>query len=300
MLIKTKDKVSGKVLVRSKSLLLTTQQGYTRPSPGKAWFQTTTTVWRTDELIRRSVRDWRRLTGETGHTGTRETTMRQDHDSIYTGTHSVFPAPLIEWILLRYGGPTGGSILDAFAGGPPRAVVSSLMGYKYHGFEIRQEQIDENRAILDGLGLSGFRYHLGDGRYLNDLDDSNFDVALTCPPYWNLEEYSDLDSDLSNIKTYDEFNAGMAFCAINHFKPMKPGAFVCIVVGPFRDKKSGELIDFPAHTVQNFREAGFVFWQQIILSKNFASAAKRSTNSWKGLKLVPCHEFLLVFRKPST
>jgi hypothetical protein len=79
---------------------------------------------------------------------------------------------------------------------------------------------------------------------------------------------------------------------------MKPGAFVCIIVGPFRDKKSGELVDFRAHTVDNFREAGFIFWQEIILSKNFGSAAKRSTNSWKGLKLVPIHEFLLVFRTP--
>ena len=41
---------------------------------------------------------------------------------------------------------------------------------------------------------------------------------------------------------------------------MKPGAFVCIVVGTFRDKK-GELIDFPAHTVMNFQDAGFIYWQ---------------------------------------
>ena len=78
---------------------------------------------------------------------------------------------------------------------------------------------------------------------------------------------------------------------------MKPGAFVCWVVGLFRDK-SGELIDFPAHTVENFREAGFIYWQHIILSKNFASAAVRAGNSWKGHKLVPRFENLLIFRKP--
>jgi hypothetical protein len=79
---------------------------------------------------------------------------------------------------------------------------------------------------------------------------------------------------------------------------MKPGSFVCFVVGPFRDKKTGELLDFPAHTVEAFQEAGFTFWQQIVLSKNFASAAKRSTNAWRGHKLVPCHEFLQIFRTP--
>jgi hypothetical protein len=120
---------------------------------------------------------------------------------------------------------------------------------------------------------------------------------LTCPPYYDLEQYSDLPNDLSNLGTYWEFNAGMQFSANAHFKHLKPGAFACIVVGNFRDKK-GEIVDFRSHTVENFREAGFVFHQEVILSKNFGSAAKRSANSWKGLKLVPIHEFLLVFRKP--
>lgn len=295
MLLKTQ--AHGKTLVKSKSLLVTAQESYLRPGVGSDWFATTTTVWRVDELIRRRVRDWRRLTGEDGHQGTRSETFRPDHNSAYTGTHSVFPAPLVEWILLRYGGPTGGKVLDAFAGGPPRAVVSSIMGFHYTGFEIRQEQIDENRALLAELKLSNVEYRLGDGRYL-DPDIGPFDAALTCPPYWNLETYSSLENDISNHKTYDEFNASMAMSADSHFDLMKPGAFVCLVVGPFRDKKTGELIDFPAHTVENFREAGFYYHQQIVLSKNFASAATRSTNAWKGMKLVPCHEFLLVFRKP--
>jgi len=251
-----------------------------------------------DELIRRRVRDWRRLTEETGHTGERMGTFRVDHDSVYTGTHSVFPAPLVEWILLRYGGPAGGRVLDAFAGGPPRAVVSSVMGYDYHGFEIRQEQIDENTQVLKRLRLQA-TYHLADGRFLDTGSDiRRFDIAVTCPPYYNLEVYSDDPEDLSNSGSYDEFNAGMMFCAQAHRAKMKPGAFVCIVVGPFRDKHTGELVDFSAHTVDNFREAGFIFWQEIILSKNFGSAAKRSTNAWRGLKLVPIHEYLLVFRTP--
>lgn len=298
-----KKQVKGHEVYRSQPLLIKPSQGYVRPGPGKSWFATTTSVWRTDELIRRSVRDWRRLTDETGHSGERTASMRADHDSVFTGTYSVFPAPLMEWILLRYGGDPGNpsvrsKVLDAFAGGPPRAVVSSIMGYEYHGVEIRQEQITENLAILRSLNLDGARYHLSDGRYLDMGGEDNFDVAITCPPYFNLEVYSDHKDDLSTFGSYDEFNAAMGMCAMAHRERMKPGAFVCIVVGPFRDKKTGELIDFPAHTVNNFREAGFVFWQSIVLSKNFASAAKRSTNAWRGLKLVPAHEFLQVFRTP--
>lgn len=291
-----RSKAGNRTLYRSRPLLLTPQQAYTRPSPGKAWFATTTSVWRVDEIIKRSVRDWRRLTGETGHTGERTGTMRADHDSVFTGTHSVFPAPLIEWVLLRYGGEPGGRMLDAFAGGPPRALVSTIMGYNYVGFEIRQAQIDENEELLGQLGLKGHQYILGDGRYLAD-GIGLFDVAFTCPPYWNLEAYSDLENDLSNLKTYEQFNFGMHSTAVAHSKLLKPGAFLCFVIGNFRDKK-GELIDFRAHTVENFREAGFLFWQEIILSRNFGSAAQRSTNAWRGHKLVSNHEFLLVFRQP--
>ena len=299
MLYKTHDKNSGKVLIKSKPLLIKPHQAYTRPQEGKAWFSTTTTVWRVDELIRRSVRDWRRLLGETGHTGERTGTMRADHDSVYTGTHSVFPAPLIEWVLLRYAGNPNSTIIDAFAGGPPRAVVSALMGYKYTGVEIRQAQINENLTVLCDLGLiDSCKYVLADGRFLDGVEcKGGFDFAFSCPPYFDIERYSDLREDLSNMRSYGEFNAGIALSAEAHFRIVKPGAFVCWVVGNFRDK-SGELIDFCGDTIQNFREVGFIFWQEVVLTKNFASAAKRSTNSWKGHKLVPCHEFLLVFRKP--
>jgi DNA modification methylase len=298
MLFKKNDVTSGKTLVTSKPLLTSAASGYVRPKDsGSEWFLTTTTIWPADELIGRRIRDWRRLTGETGHSGERATTFRKDHDSIYTGTFSVFPVPLAEWIILRYGGDPDGTILDAFAGGPPRALAASVMGYKYVGYEIRQEQIDENIAILKGLGLSSsVEYRNASGITL-DGDTKLYDMALTCPPYFNLEVYSDKPEDISNCKDYFDFDTEMCECAISHSRVMKPGAFVCIIVGNFRDK-NGELIDFRGDTVQNFKDAGFIFWQDIILSKNFASAAVRAGNAWKGRKLVPRHEHLLVFKTP--
>src|SRR5688572_27969350 len=196
MLFKEQNKASGKTLYRSKPLLLTPQQTYLRPTEGRAWFQTTTSVWRVDELIRRTVRDWKRLMDETGHDGSRAQSFRADHDSVYTATYSVFPAPLMEWIVLRYGGSKGSTILDSFAGGPVRGVVSTIMGHKYHGVEIRQEQIEENKAVLKKLGLSGATYHHTDGRYLEGIKGP-FDAAITCPPYFDLEIYSTQENDLS-------------------------------------------------------------------------------------------------------
>jgi hypothetical protein len=298
VLFKTRDKASGKVLKTTRPLMITPQQAYVRPTEGsKDWWASTTNVWRVDELIKRRVRDWRRLLGETGHSGARNETFRADHNSIYTSTHSVFPAPLMEMILVRYGGERGSHVLDAFAGGPPRGAVSSIMGYNYLGFDVSQKQIDENVALLKKLKLTGAEYVRSDGRFLSI--DRQFDVAITCPPYFNLEQYSDQADDVSSLGSYSEFNGSMWCCAQAHRERMKPGAFVCIIVGLFRDKKSGELIDFPSHTVENFREAGFIYHQNIVLTKNFASAAVRAGNAWSGKKLVPIFENLLIFRTPT-
>lgn len=300
MLFRKNDPVSGKTLKSSKPLLVSASKGYVRPKEtGTDWWQTTTTIWPIDELVGRRIRDWRRLTAETGHSGTRNESFRSDHQSLYTGSHSVFPVPLVEWILLRYGPGAGGTILDSFAGGPPRSLVASVMGYSYTGYEIRKEQIDENVRVLSDLGLyNGVHYIHNSGVHLCESGDHSFDMALTCPPYHDLEKYSELPEDLSNLGTYEDFNQAMFECAKAHKRVMKPGSFVCIVVGHFRNKKTGELRPFPEDTVMNFRDVGFIYHQNIILSKNFASAAVRAANAWKGHKLVPRHENLLVFRTP--
>lgn len=268
------------------------KEGYVAPRQD---FRTTTTIWPVNELIRTANKNWRGWTEEDGKTGSRSGAMRKE-ETAYSGTYSIFPAPLMEYILVRYGGGKGNKILDPFAGGPPRGIVASLMGYEYHGVDVRQEAIDEDRAVCKKLGLDA-HYYLGDACIL-DIPVTDFDVCISCPPYYNLEVYSDQPNDLSVCKTYNEFNTAMWQVANAHVGHMKPGAFICMVVGNFRDKKTAELIDFRGDTVHNFRDNGFLFWQDIVLSKSKGSAAVRAATSWKGKKLVPCHEYLLVFRTP--
>ncbi len=280
----------GRTRHKLKTLLVKPKDGYSRPPLD---FKTSTSIWNIDEFIKRRVNDWRRITGEDGHTGERSELRK---DGVYTGTYSVFPIPLMEYIIIRYA-EGGGKLLDGFAGGPPRAIATSIMGMEYHGVDVRQDQIDENLAQLAPLSLDRVHYHLNDARRL-DIGVSGFDVAVTCPPYWIVEKYSKQEDDLSNFPTYASFNAAMWMFAEAHFPLLKPGAFSCIVVGNFRDPKTGELIDFRGDTVRNHQDAGFTFWEDVVLSRNFGSAAKRASNAWKGKKLVRRHEHLLVFRKP--
>lgn len=282
----------GRTRKRQKNLLVSPKLAYSRP---KLDFKTSTSIWNIDETIKRRVSDWRRITGEDGHSGLRNILRK---DGVYTGTYSVFPIPLMEYIIVRYGGAEGGKILDPFAGGPPRAIASSFMNMEYHGVDVRQDQIDENMVIIKELNLDNVTYYCDDARSLETIPDIQFDMSVACPPYHDVEVYSDQEDDMSTFPTYASFNAAMWMSAEAQFPFLKPGAFACLIVCNFRDKKTGELIDFRADTVANFKEAGFIFHDEIILSRNFGSAAKRASNAWRGLKMVRRHEYLLVFRKP--
>ena len=284
-----------KKLQRTVHTLTNPKDGYIPP---KLTFETTTTVWRTDELIKKRKRDWERHLGEDGYSGIRESVARKDLTIGYTGTYSVFPVPLAEWIIIRFGGKPGSTILDAFSGGPPRGLTAGIMGYEYVGYDISAKQIEQNAKIINKYKLDTVIYKLSDARNIHLIEHGDyFDFALTCPPYWNMEVYSDDPDDFSAFDTYDEFHDAMFEVAKAHFRVMKPGAFVCIIVGNFRDKKTGEIIDFRGHTVCNFQDAGFLFHQEVILAKNFGSAVQRSSTAWKGKKLVSTHEHLLVFKK---
>jgi hypothetical protein len=71
-----------------------------------------------------------------------------------TGT-SIFDPVLCE-LAYRWFSPVGGVVLDPFAGGSVRGIVCAALGRRYVGIDLRQEQIEANRAqwpaVADRLG----------------------------------------------------------------------------------------------------------------------------------------------------
>mgnify|MGYP003629498045 CR=1 FL=1 len=268
-------------------------------------FKTSTTVWNVDEQIRKRYKHWRMLLDDDGVGGSRANSHRKE-GSAYSGTYSVFPAPLAEWIYLRYAGEAPARVFDPFSGGPPRGAVAAMMGHEYHGVDIRREAVDECREVLETLGLEAM-YHVGDARNYNP-DVGKFDFSIACPPYYNLEVYSDQEDDLSNLGTYKEFLNEMKPVAKNTFKLLKEGAFCALVVGNFRQtskKKNATtmdsyITDFRGDMVRVYKKAGFRLFQDIVLKRSAGSAAVRAGRHWSGgMKLVAMHEYLLIFRKPT-
>lgn len=125
---------------------------------------------------------------------TEETTTAWQGD----GT-SIFDPVLCE-LAYKWFTPEGGAILDPFAGGGVRGIVAQYLGYKYTGVELRQEQVEANgmnaKEILsaDNLPL----WITGDSEKEIPKIKSKFDLLFSCPPYADLEVYSDLPEDISS------------------------------------------------------------------------------------------------------
>ena len=209
---------------------------------------------------------------------------------------SIFDPALCE-VLYHWFVPDGGRILDPFAGGSVRGIVANKLGYKYTGIDIRQEQIESNRE--QGLEIletnNQPNWYVGDSNVvLNDMTGP-FDFVFSCPPYADLEVYSDLDGDISNMK-YNDFLMAYREIIDKSCRLLTDGGFACFVVGEVRDR-NGNYIGFVPDTIAAFRDAGLDFYNEAILLNVIASAAMRADGNMKSKKLVKVHQNVLIFRK---
>lgn len=206
--------------------------------------------------------------------------------------------PVLAEIIYNWFCNDGGTILDPFAGGSVRGIVANYLGYKYTGIDIRQEQIDSNRQqAMDILPIENQpQWYVGDSNeILNDNWNTQFDMVMSCPPYADLEVYSDLEGDISN-KSYNHFLELYESIIAKSCKLLKMGGYACFVVGDIRDKKTGEYKCFIADTIKIFTKYDMVLWNDIILLSPLGNAGIRANMVNK--KVVKVHQNALVFYKP--
>ena len=210
---------------------------------------------------------------------------------------SIFDPALCE-VLYNWFCPKNGKILDPFAGGSVRGIVANYLGFKYTGIDIRQEQIDSN--IEQGLEILNNdnqpEWIVGDSNKVLDGFNKEYDFVFSCPPYADLEVYSDLDGDVSNMP-YIEFMKAYEQIIAKSCNLLKSGGYACFVVGEVRDKK-GNYIGFVPDTITAFKKCGMNYYNEGILLNAIASASMRANGNMKSQKLVKVHQNILIFKKP--
>lgn len=211
---------------------------------------------------------------------------------------SIFDPVLCE-LAYRWFCPPGGIVLDPFAGGSVRGIVAAKLGREYVGFELRPEQVEANRAQAAELCSEGVApaWVQGDSRLtISAQDDLEADFVFTCPPYGDLEVYSDADEDLSNM-AHSEFIAAYREIIAAAVARLKDNRFAAVVIGDFRDK-DGIYRNFVSDTIAAFQDAGAALYNEAILVTAVGSLPIRAGKQFAtSRKLGKTHQNVLVFVK---
>lgn len=170
---------------------------------------------------------------------------------------SIFNPVLCEimynWFLPSKG---SGKILDPFAGGSVRGIVAAVLGHAYTGIELRAEQVAANYANADSIFLAigepqhRPRWICADSTRLDAVlpATEKFDLVFTCPPYGDLEVYSDNPEDLS-AQPEQRFRDNYSHIIKQAAGHLLPNRFSIWIIGDYRDKKTGVLRNFVNTTI---------------------------------------------------
>lgn len=208
--------------------------------------------------------------------------------------------PVLTELLIDWFCPVGGQVVDPFAGGSVRGLVAGLLGRQYWGVDLSGPQIEANRA--QGVVIlppgHGVEWHKGDARaWLPSAPDA--DMLLLCPPYFDLEVYSDDPRDLSNLPWEGfctQYSAIIQACV----DALLLDRFACVVIGDVREPfaTGGYYRDLPGLTIQAFREAGCALYNSMILITAVGSLAVRTERQFRlSRKCGSTHQSVLVFVK---
>lgn len=211
---------------------------------------------------------------------------------VNNGRCSVFNPQLAQMILAAYA-PMNGKIYDPFGGGGTRGYIATKMGYDYTGVEIRKEEYNRVLAQMKEWNLN-FKFILADS--VKYRPNESFDFIYTCPPYYDLEVYSDMEEDLSNAPSYMEYLNMLQKVLKNCYDVLKKDSFAVFVVGNFRNKK-GELEHLNGDLITKAKEVGFKLWDELIWMGASNVALTRCGKFEKNRKSVRMHEYIIILKK---
>lgn len=226
----------------------------------------------------------------------------KEHDILFMEGTSIFDPVLCE-LVYRWFNTEVGLVLDPFSGGSVRGIVASKLGMSYIGVDLRPEQIGANmqnaRQVLgdDYNGcINSPCWIPGDSICIDSFVKCSADLVFSCPPYADLEVYSDDPADLSTMD-YPEFLKAYKTIIKKSCSLLKENRFAVFVVGEVRDK-SGVYRSFVPDTIAAFQEAGLAYYNEMILVNMIGSLAMRAGKQFSNSrKIGKQHQNVLVFYK---
>ena len=210
--------------------------------------------------------------------------------------------PVLCEIIYKWFSKDGDRVLDLFAGGSVRGIVAGALNRDYLGVDLSKIQCEENKNQLVKFQSK----YIIDGKvewYNSDSENvylgaDEYDLLFTCPPYYNIEKYSNDPKDLSNLPTYEEFLYKYGRILQKGYDSLKDDSFAIIVVSEVRNPKTGVFYGLVPDTIRLMTNAGFQYYNEIILYNNIGSLPIRAPKYFdQSRKIGRTHQNILVFYK---
>lgn len=217
------------------------------------------------------------------------------NDEINVGAGMSLLDPVLAECMLEWFALPQSKVFDCFAGDTVFGYVAGAKGHTFTGIELREEQAEFNRKATSGLDCN---YITGDAVDLCDyIEQESQDMFFSCPPYYNLEVYSDLENDASNKESYEDFYKIIDTAFTKAITRLKENRFAVVAAANMRDSKTGEYYNFVGDIINTFTRGGMSFYNDMILADPLGSAGVRARPSMKHRKVVKVHQNILVFYK---
>lgn len=235
-------------------------------------------------------------------------TSRDGHKLDY---HGNFIPQIANQVFRRYT-REGEIVVDWFLGSGTSAIEAANLNRRLIGVELKTELVEHVKGKLppEAIGDS-IRLVQGDSTSeaakqsvlgaLSEMGATAAQLAILHPPYADIIKFSELESDLSNRSTTDDFLDGFQLVAQNAYDTLEPGRFAVLVIG---DKYAGGQLDpLGFKCMQRMNEVGFK--TKSIIVKNIEGNEKakgKSNNLWRYRALaggfyIFKHEYVMVFFK---
>lgn len=215
---------------------------------------------------------------------------------------SIFDCVLAE-IMFKWFNPTNQDApikaFDPFAGDICKGGVFAYLGAEFKGIELRPEQIAQNEKDLAGKEWASRCEYIQDSgeNCAAHFAPESQDFMFSCPPYYDLEKYSDDPRDASNQGTYEEFRQILESAFIGGAKALKNNRFAVIVMSNVRNHTNGAYYDICGDICRIMEKAGMILYNEFILVNSIGTGAMRTRGNMKARKNVRCHQEVLVFYK---
>ena len=212
--------------------------------------------------------------------------------------------PVLTELLYRWFIPKEGcSIYDPFAGGSVRGVVAASLGYNYMGIDLRPEQVQANYDNAKEIGVpETYTWYADDSQNVDEyIEDGTQDFVIACPPYLDLEVYSDDPKDLSTMddEAFDEIYTKILGKAV---RKLKPNRFAAIIVSDVRYHKGTQTgyRDLVGMTTNAMLKAGCCLYNDMVLLNQVGSKAITTRKAMESRKVARVHQNVLVYYKGDT